>query len=101
MEQGPGRREGEGPGEAVKAARGKADALLGTLFSDRPPVINVQEQTTVRYPESLYHSFTNSYEEAVSGDMRRNVPYIHAYRPRNTYTAGYTATVTYSPASCR
>jgi uncharacterized protein YggE len=75
-------------GEAVKAARGKADTLLGTLFSDRPPVINVQEQTTVRYPESLYHSFTNSYEEAVSGDMRRNVPYIHAYRPRNTYYRG-------------
>ena len=74
--------------EAVKAARSKADALLGTLFSDRPPVINVQEQTTVRYPDSLYHSFTNTYEESVSGDTRRNVPYIHAYRPRNTYYRG-------------
>jgi uncharacterized protein YggE len=75
-------------GEAVKAARSKADALLGALFSNRPPVINVQEQTAVRYPESLYHSFTNSHEEAVTGDMRRNVPYIHAYRPRNTYYRG-------------
>ncbi|MGO8746331.1 MAG: SIMPL domain-containing protein [Thermoguttaceae bacterium] len=75
-------------GEAVQAARSKGDALLGALFTNRPPVINVQEQTTVRYPESLYHSFTNSYEETVTGDMRRNVPYIHAYRPRNTYYRG-------------
>jgi uncharacterized protein YggE len=74
--------------DAVKAARSKADVLLGALFSDRPPVINVQEQTTVRYPDSLYHSFTNTYEEAVTGDARRNVPYIHAYRPRNTYYRG-------------
>jgi hypothetical protein len=75
-------------GQAVQAARGKADALLGALLGDRPPVINVQEHTTVRYPESLYHSFTNSYEGAVTGEMRRNVPYIHAYRPRNTYYRG-------------
>ena len=75
-------------GDALKAARSKADALLGVLFSNPPPVINVQEHTTVRYPESLYHSFTNSHEEAVTGDTRRNVPYIHAYRPRNTYYRG-------------
>lgn len=74
--------------EALKAARGNADMLLGALFADRPPVINVQEQTTVRYPESLYHSFTNTYEEAVTGDLRREVPYIHAYRPRDTYFRG-------------
>lgn len=75
-------------GEAVKAARGKADLLLGTLFADRPLVINVQEQTTVRYPESLYHSFTNTLEETVTGGYRRDVPYIGAYRPRNTYYRG-------------
>ena len=45
--------------EALAAARSKADSLLGVLFSDPPPVINVQEQTTVRYPESFYHSFTD------------------------------------------
>lgn len=44
--------------QAVAAARSKAEFLLGTLFGERPPLINVQEQTTVRYPESLYHSFT-------------------------------------------
>jgi uncharacterized protein YggE len=43
--------------QALAAARSKAELLLGTLFSDLPPVINVQEQTTVRYPESFYHSF--------------------------------------------
>ena len=50
----------------MKAARGKSDVLLGALFDERPPVINVQEQTTIRYPESLYHSFVNSYEENVT-----------------------------------
>lgn len=74
--------------EALKSARSKADALLGVLFNERPPVINVQEQTTVRYPESLYHSFTNSYEGAITGGTRRNVPHIHAYRPHNTYYRG-------------
>jgi len=74
--------------EALKAARGKADMLLGTLFTDHPPAINVQEATTVRYPESLYHSFTNTLDEVVTGDYRRDMPYIHAYRPRNTYYRG-------------
>ena len=29
--------------EAVKAARGKSDVLLGALFDKRPPLINLQE----------------------------------------------------------
>ncbi|MGO9111789.1 MAG: SIMPL domain-containing protein [Thermoguttaceae bacterium] len=73
--------------EAVKAARAKAEDLLTPLFSTKPPIINVQEKTTVRYPESLYSSFRAS-EEAVIEDLRRNVPRIHAYRPRNTYYRG-------------
>ena len=74
--------------EAVKAARAKAEALLTPLFSAKPPIINVQEKTTVRYPESMYSSFRASYEEAVTADWRRNVTLIHAYRPRNTYYRG-------------
>jgi len=77
--------------QAVKAARDKADALLRALFADRPPMINVQEHTTVRYPESLYHSFTNVADETAtgfSGFNRREVPFISAYRPRNTYYRG-------------
>jgi uncharacterized protein YggE len=74
--------------EAVKAARAKAEALLTPLFSEKPPIINVQEKTTVRYPESMYSSFRASYEEAVTADWRRNVTLIHSYRPRNTYYRG-------------
>jgi hypothetical protein len=76
---------------ALKAARGKADLLLGTMFGDRPPVINVQEHTFVRYPESLYHSFTNVADEAAGGYAERKsraIPFIKAYRPRNTYYRG-------------
>ena len=73
--------------EALKAARAKAEDLLVPLFSEKPPIINVQEKTTVRYPESLYASFRAS-EEAVIEDFRRNVPRIRAYRPRNTYYRG-------------
>ncbi len=48
--------------QAVKAARSKSDLLLAALFEVAPPVINVQEQTTVRYPDSLYHSFDNAHD---------------------------------------
>jgi uncharacterized protein YggE len=77
--------------QALKAAREKADVLLGALFKDRPAAINVQERTTVRYPESLYQSFTNVADEAAGGFAgynRREVPFIKAYRPRNTYYRG-------------
>jgi uncharacterized protein YggE len=74
--------------QAVKAARSKSDLLLAALFDVVPPVINVQEQTTVRYPESLYHSFVNTYDEEVTSGWRRDTPFIRAYRPRNTYYRG-------------
>ncbi len=54
-------------------------------------MINVQEHTTTRYPESLYQSFTNVAADAASGyagPNRRDVPLIAAYRPRNTYYRG-------------
>jgi uncharacterized protein YggE len=75
-------------GQAVKAALSKSDVLLGALFDERPAVINVQEQTTIRYPESLYHSFQNSVDQNVTSSWRRDIPFIRAYRPQNTYYRG-------------
>ena len=74
--------------QAVKAARGKADLLFTTLLNEVPPVINVQEQTTIRFPETLHHSFVNTHDEEVQGGWRRDTPFIRAYRPRNTYYRG-------------
>jgi len=74
--------------DAVKAARAKADALLTPLFSEKPPIINVQEKTTVRYPASLYASFRASDEEVMTPSWRRDIPLINAARPRNTYYRG-------------
>jgi uncharacterized protein YggE len=74
--------------QALHAAQRKAEALLGTIFEHRPPAINVQEQTVVHYPDSLYHSFSNTYEESVTPSFRRDIPFIRAPRPRNTYYRG-------------
>lgn len=74
--------------QALKAAQSKAEVLLGAVFEKRPPAINVQEQTVVRYPESLYHSFTNAADQSVTPSFRRDIPFIHAPRPRNTYYRG-------------
>jgi uncharacterized protein YggE len=74
--------------QALQAAQSKAEDLLGTIFEHRPPAINVQEQTVVHYPHSLYHSFSNTYEESVTPSFRRDIPFIRAPRPRNTYYRG-------------
>ena len=74
--------------QALQAARSKADMLLKTLFDTRPAVMNVQERTTVRFPESLYDSFENAYQEEMTSGHQRDLPLIHAYRPRNTYYRG-------------
>jgi uncharacterized protein YggE len=84
--------------EALQAARGKSDMLFKPLFEIRPAVINVQEQTTVRYPETLYQSFENSYQEEVTPPWRNNVPFVRAYRPRNTYYRGLAAEGDVQPA---
>ncbi len=73
---------------ALQAARSKADMLLKALFDPRPAVINVQEHTTVRYPESLYDAFVNSYQEEVTPAWKSDLPFLRAYRPRNTYYRG-------------
>lgn len=74
--------------QALQAARSKADMLLKTLFDTRPAVINVQEKTTVRFPDSLYDSFENTYEEEMTSGRQRDLPLIRGYRPRNTYYRG-------------
>lgn len=75
--------------EAINAAKTKADLLL-SLFGSKPPVINVQESTVVRRPESLYESFANAVEGEIQNGWRdHNLPTFHAPRPKNTYYKGY------------
>lgn len=77
--------------QAIKAARSKADQLLGSLFDAVPPAINIQEQTTVRYPDSLYHSFVNVADNEITHAWRSDIAFIRANRPRNTYYRGLQA----------
>jgi uncharacterized protein YggE len=83
---------------AIDAAREKADVLLDAVFSERPQAINVQEDTTVRYPDSLYHSFTSDVAESVTGPFRHDIPFIRASRPRNTYYRGLYADADVQPS---
>jgi uncharacterized protein YggE len=73
--------------QAITAARAKAEVLLA-VFPERPPVINVQEKTTVHYPDSLYHTFSIREEDSVYGGWNTNVPMIRAARPRQSYYRG-------------
>ena len=75
--------------KALAAARGKSDLMLKVLFTDKPSVINVQEQTTVHYPDSLYHSFTNTVDEEAIPAHWRSQTLIRAQRPKNTYYRGF------------
>ena len=79
--------------EAVKAAQEKSVTLLGALFEQQPPLINLQESTRVYYPESLYESlyesFTNSNDaEYETSYSRRDIPVLRTFRPKNTYYRG-------------
>lgn len=75
---------------ALKAAKAKSEMLLGAVLKDELPIINLQEQTTVHYPESLYASFINVDNQEVSSGWRDGLPRIHAHRPKNTYYRGLT-----------
>lgn len=75
--------------EAINAAKTKAELLL-SLFEKRPSVINVEESTVVRRPESLYESFANAVEGEIQNGWRdHNLPTFSAPRPKNTYYKGY------------
>ena len=65
-------------------------ALLYRVAGEkRPAIINVQEATTVHYPESLYESFDNTHSERYSsGFQSRDIPVIRTFRPKNTYYRG-------------
>ena len=76
--------------KALKAAESKSKLLLTPVFEKIPRVINVQEQTKTRYPESLYRSFVNTQDEEISSGWRRDFPTIRALRPRSTYYRGLT-----------
>lgn len=75
---------------ALKAAKAKSEVLLTGVIKGEPEIINVQEHTTVHYPESLYRSFTNVAEEEISTGWRDSLPRIFASRPKNTYYRGLT-----------
>jgi uncharacterized protein YggE len=81
---------------AVRAAREKADLLLA-VFEDRPPVVNVQERTEVHEPASLYHSFEIAHDEQVTPPYRRDIPFVRAAHPRNTYYRGLTTNADVAP----
>jgi uncharacterized protein YggE len=74
--------------QALDAAREKSDALLGKLIPERPQIINVQEKTTARYPESLYRTFAAKEEDSVWSGWGNSIPFIRASRPRQTYYRG-------------
>jgi uncharacterized protein YggE len=74
--------------EALQAAKSKANLLFEGLFENKPPAINLQEQTVVHYPEALYQSFENVDREYATAPSFRDVPFIHAHRPKNTYYRG-------------
>lgn len=73
---------------ALQEAQAKANLLLGAVLDNKPPVINVQEDTAVHYPEALYHSFENVDDQQVVSGWRDGVPRIRAHRPKNTYYRG-------------
>lgn len=71
--------------KAVQAAKEKADTLLA-VFDERPKVVNIQEQTKVVFPRSMYRTSENYLEQemAYSGIWRDMIHY-RAYRPRMTF----------------
>jgi uncharacterized protein YggE len=75
--------------EALAAAKDKAELLLGALFDQPPPPLNVHESTRVVYPRSLYASFENTYAEQLSGRFYDDrLTRIRAAKPKNTYYRG-------------
>ena len=74
--------------EAVMAAKRKADTLL-SVFDKKPLVINVQEETRVFFPRTLYKTYENVLqEETENWNSWRDKPMIKAYRPKMTFFHG-------------
>lgn len=73
--------------KAIQKAQEKADTLL-SLFEEKPGIINVQERTRTYFPKGLYESFENAYTSSTYRPTRRDIPFIGAHRPKNTYYRG-------------
>ena len=80
----------EARAKAIQVAKKKSKTLLDGLFEKTPPAINVQENTIVVYPETMYESFANtsSNEYQTNYLSRRSLPLIKVARPKNTYYRG-------------
>jgi uncharacterized protein YggE len=77
---------------ALRAAKEKAELLLGAMFADPPAPLNVHESTRVVYPRTLYSSFENAYAQGIAMPYgmfaNDRLPRITAIRPKNTYYRG-------------
>ena len=81
---------------ALDAAREKADLLLSE-FTDRPPLINVQERTKAFLPHELYRTFENVLEEKIEWSGGSRNPRVKAYRPKMTFFDGLKSTADVRP----
>jgi len=84
--------------QALEEAAAKSNSLLRIFAEKRPPIINVQEDTQVVFPESLYQSFENTVQDSVSPAPRRELAFIRAHRPQNTYYRGLQSGADRQPA---
>ena len=77
---------------AISAAKSKAEIMLA-VFDEKPPVINIHEKTETIFPSNLYKSFNNVYENTAHRPNRRDVTFLTAHRPKNTYYEGLRADI--------
>ena len=73
--------------KAIETAKEKSTTLLA-LFDEKPKIINIQEKTKTYFPKMMYESFQNTYDSATYRPTRRDMPFIGAHRPKNTYYRG-------------
>lgn len=83
---------------ALKQAQEKAEILLSVFGDEPPPIINIQEQTQVVFPRSLYHTYENVLEEDYLGRYWEERARIKAYRPKMTFYQGVISQVDGIPA---
>jgi hypothetical protein len=76
--------------KALAEAKDKAAILLAAVFEQRPRPCNVQEVTRTLMPHGFYRSFENVYAQNYTVGYRdREVPQIAAFRPKNSFYAGF------------
>ena len=70
--------------DALKAAKAKSGVLLDA-FEERPRMVNVNEQTRVFFPNSLYQTYDNSLNRSLTRNSSRD---IHAIKQKLTFLRG-------------